>query len=493
MRTRTTLIAACAVLALAAPLRAAPPVKFFEAHCVACHDADAKQGGLDLTSLKFTPTDPENAAKWVTIHDRVASGEMPPKKKPRPDAADLAAAVKAVRDDLIAAERKAAARDGRPQLRRLTRVEYENTIRDLFDLPGLPLQIDLPADGQVHGFDKNGDALDLSHVNLAKYFEAADRVLDVAIATRPRAPKPDKFRTSLAYPSGFVAHVLMHGDGVLLKNKKPDPDFPPAGAHEHIDQGAHERMGSFRSGASVGLFRTEDESFHPYFNEFVAIYPGRYKLTTPLWSFQWDKGKVLPSRGTEAARLSVVQLTGDGRGGGHPSTVLTYLDAPSITEKVHEVTTWLNPRETLGFNAASLAHAHTRGKDRAMGFTGPAIACDYFEIEGPIHDSWPPLGHRRLFGDLPIKEFDPKAHPGVRPPARNPDRQQLFMARNKPDPIPGLWTVHSEKPLDDADKLLADFLPRAFRRPVSADVRKQYVDRVADRLKAGDCFELAMR
>jgi hypothetical protein len=212
----------------------------------------------------------------------------------------------------------------------------------------------------------------------------------------------------------------MHGDGVLLKNKKPDPDFPPAGAHEHIDQGAHDRMGSFRSGATVGLFRTEDESFHPYFNEFVAIYPGRYKLTTPLWSFQWDKGKVLPSRGTEAARLSVVQLTGDGRGGGHPSTVLTYLDAPSITEKVHEVTTWLNPRETLGFNAASLAHAHTRGKDRAMGFTGPAIACDYFEIEGPIHDSWPPLGHRRLFGDLPIKEFDPKAHPGVRPPARNP-------------------------------------------------------------------------
>jgi mono/diheme cytochrome c family protein len=490
---RTTLLAACAALALPAAGSAAPPVKFFEAHCVSCHDADTKQGGLDITSLKFTPTNAENVAKWVTVHDRVASGEMPPKKKPRPAAADLAAAVKAVRDDLIAAEREVTARDGRPQLRRLTRVEYENTIRDLFDLPGLPLQIDLPADGQVHGFDKNGDALDLSHVNLAKYFEAADRVLDVAIATRPRAPKPDKFRTTLAYPSGFVAHVLMHGDGVLLKNKKADPDFPPAGAHDHLDQGAHERMGSFRNGASVGLFRTEDESFHPYFNEFVAIYPGRYKLTTPLWSFQWDKGKMLPARGTEAARLSVVQLTGDGRGGGHPSTVLTYLDAPSITEKVHEVTAWLNPRETLGFNAASLAHAHTRGKDRAMGFTGPAVACDYFEIEGPIHDAWPPLGHRRLFGDLPIKEFDPKANPAIRPPARSADRQQLFMARNKPDPVPGLWTVHSEKPLEDADKLMGDFLPRAFRRPVSADVRKQYVDRVADRLKLGDCFELAMR
>jgi hypothetical protein len=473
---------------------AAPPTKFFEAHCVSCHDAESKKGGLDLTALKFDPANAENVATWVKVHDRVAAGEMPPKSKPRPPAADIAAATKALHDDLVAAERKAVARDGKTRLRRLTRGEYENTVRDLFDLPGVPLQIDLPPDGQAHGFDRNADALDLSHVNLAKYLEAADRVLDVAIATRPRAPKADKFRTTLAYPSGFVAHVLMNGDGVLLKDKKPDPDFPPAGEHGHIDQGAHERMGSFRNGASVGLFRHEDESFHPYFNEWVTIYPGRYRLTTSLWSFQWDRGKVLPSRGTEAARLSVVQLVGDGRGGGHPSTVLGYYDAPSINEQKHSVVTWLNPRETIGFNTASLAPAaNYYKKDRAMGFTGPAIACDSFEVEGPLHDTWPPVGHKRLFGDLPIKPFDPKANPGVRPPPRTPDRQQLFTARNKPDPVEGVWTVASEKPLEDADRLLADFLPRAFRRPVSADVRKQYVGRVAGRLKAGDCFEVAMR
>ena len=46
--------------------------------------------------------------------------------------------------------------------------------------------------------------------------------------------------------------MLLHGDGVLLKNKKPDPDFPPAGAHMHLDQGRTERMGSFRNGSSVG-------------------------------------------------------------------------------------------------------------------------------------------------------------------------------------------------------------------------------------------------
>ncbi|OWK43627.1 DUF1592 domain-containing protein [Fimbriiglobus ruber] len=487
-------IAAVCLIAFVIPVsgRAGPPDKFFEAHCHGCHDAANKQGSLDLTALKFDPADADNLARWVTVHDRIAAGEMPPKRKPRPPADDATAVTKWLHDELVGAERKAAARDGRTRLRRLTRVEYENTIRDLFDLPGLLLQSDLPADGSVNGFDRNADALELSHVTLAKYLEAADRALDMAIATRPRPPAPIKQRISLANPHGFVAHVLLHGDGVLLKNKKPDPDFPPAGAHEHLDQGAHERMGSFHNGATVGLFRPEDESFSPYFNEFVAIYPGRYRLATSLWSFAWDKGEVKPSRGTEAARLSIVQLVGDGRGGGHPSTVLGYFDAPSLNEQKHEVVTWLNPRETIGFNAASLAAAHTRGPKRALGFTGPGIACDYLDVEGPLHNTWPPTGHKRLFGDLPIREFKPAEHPGVHAPKRMPDRQQL-MGKNKPDPVDGIWTATSDQPLVDADKLLASFLPRAFRRPVADEVRKEYIALVDNRLKAGDAFETAMR
>jgi len=473
------------LLLISSPLHAAPPTAFLDAHCASCHDSGTKKGGLDLTAAL-------DAAGWVKVHDRMAAGEMPPKGRPRPPAADLAAAVNAIRGDLVAAEKAAAATDGRTRLRRLTRAEYENTVRDLLDLPGLLLQADLPPDGQAHGFDRNADALDLSHVTLARYLEAADRALDMAVATRPRAPVAIKQRISLANPHGFVAHVLMNGDGVMLKNKQPDPDFPPAGEHGHIDQGAHERMGSFRSGSSVGLFRHEDESFHPYFNEFVAVYPGRYRLTTSLWAFGWDQGKVVPARGTEAVRLSIVQLVGDGRGGGHPSTVLGHYDAPPMAEQVHVVKTWLNPRETIGYNTASLAPtANYFKKRRAMEFTGPGIACDYLDVEGPLHESWPPLGHKRLFGDIPITLFDTKS--SVRPPPRRPDRQQLFMGKNKADPVEGLWTVSTARPLEDADKLLADFLPRAFRRPVGADTRKSYVDRVADRLKANDSFEVAMR
>jgi hypothetical protein len=474
------------------PSAHAQPTAFFEAHCYSCHDGTAKKGGLDLSALKSDLANAENFARWVKVHDRIESGEMPPKNKTRPAAADTKAALQSLNAMLVKAEQVKLA-GGRTGARRLTRVEYEYTVRDLFDLPGINLQGELPADGTAHGFDNNSDALDISHVNLAKYLEAADRALDMAIATQPRPPSIVKQRISLANPHGFVAHVLLHGDGVLLKNRQPDPDFPPAGAHMHIDQGAHERMGSFRNGASVGLFRPEDESFHPYFNEFVTIYPGRYRICTSLWAFQWDKGKVLPARGTEAGRLSVVELTGDGRGGGHPSTVLGYYDAPSLQEKVHDFVTWLNTRETIGFNAASLAHAHTRGKDRAMGFTGPGIACDYLDIEGPLHDVWPPKSHQHLFGDLPLAEFKPADNPMVRAPKHKLVRQEMFMGKNRPDPPAGLWTVKSEQPLDDADRLLAKFLPRAFRRPVDIETRKQYVAKVAERLKAGDCFETAMR
>jgi cytochrome c551/c552 len=464
--------------------------KFFNAHCTSCHDADTNAGGLDLTSFRQDFANQENFARWVKIHDRIESGEMPPKKEPRPKADEVAAITKSLRTDLIAAEQKKLT-EGRTGVRRLTRAEYENTMRDLFDMPGIALYGSLPADGSAHGFDKNSDALDISHVNLAKYVEAADHVLDLAIAMQPDTPAMQKQRISLARN---VGHILGNGDAVLLKNKQPDPEYPPAGEQGHIDQGAHERIGSFNRDSSTGIFRHEDESFNPYFLDFAVLYPGRYRLTASFFSFGWDKGKVVPNRGTEAARLSAVQLSQDGRHGGHPSYVLGYYAAPSLESREHEFVHWLNYKETIGFNAASLAPAvNYSRKGRAMAFTGPGIAVDWLDIEGPLHDTWPPASHKTLFGELPIVEFKPADHPNVKPPKRKLLRQEIGAAKNRPLPTVGIWTVQSEQPLVDADQLLAAFLPKAFRRPVPAEVRQAYVAKVDERLQAGDNFELAMR
>ncbi len=464
---------------------------FLEHACAECHDAETRKGGFDLGTATGDFAKSEVFARWVKVFDRLDAGEMPPKKsKTRPAAQEVGDFLKWLRQSLLAAERIRESAEGRTPLRRLTRAEYENTVRDLFDLPGIPLMNGLPADGSAHGFDKNSDALDISHVNLAKYVEAADQTLDMAIATQPKPPLMQRYHISLAKNCG---HILGNGDGVLLKDMKPDPEYPPAGEQGHIDQGAHERVGSFTHGSAVGLFRHEDESFKAYFYDFAALYPGRYRLRLSVWSFGWDKGAVLPARGTEAARLSVVQLSEDGRGTGHPSYVLGYFDAPSLKPQLHELVTWLNFKDAIGFNTASLAPvANYSRKGRAMAFTGPGIACDWLDVEGPMHEVWPPPSHRLLFGDLPLAEFKAVARPGAHPPLRRSIRQET-QAPNRPDPESGLWTVDSADPLGDADRLLAAFLPRAFRRPVAPATRMAYVAKVGERLKTGDCFESAMR
>lgn len=476
------------------PVQAAdvPDTAYFERHCFDCHNENAPAGGLDLAGLKLDLSKTENFDRWVKVYDRIDSGEMPPPKKPRPPAADTVLVKQWLHQSLVAADRTRLGTEGRTPLRRLTRVEYENTVRDLLDLPGIPLQNGLPTDGSAHGFDKNSDALDISHVNLAKYLEAADLALNMAIATQPQPPTSTTRRVSLA-DVYIVRLILGNGDAVLLKDKQPDAKFPPAG-EEAVDLAAADKNGAFNNGSTVGVFRHEDESFNPYYQSFTTLYPGRYRIRASFWSYHWDKGTVLPARGTEAARLSVVQLSELGRGGGYPSYVLGYFDAPSLEPTVHELVTWLNFKETLAFNAASLAFVvNYNRKGRAMAFTGPGIANDWLEVEGPLHEIWPPPGHRALFGELPIVEFKPEALPGVRAPKRHSLRQEILGAKNQPDPSAGLWTVQSDQPLIDAERLLADFLPKAFRRPVKAEVRQAYVAKVDERLKAGDCFELALR
>jgi len=194
-RTRTRLFSMrkvlVALLAVAAPVSAfaARAPVFFEKHCFDCHDAESRKGNLDLTSLKTDFADVDTFRRWVKIYDRIRTGEMPPKKvTDRPTAGELEGVTCWLLAILTQADKARLDAEGRTGIRRLTRAEYENTIRDLFDMPGIALQGMLPADGSAHGFDKNYEALDISHVNMAKYDEAADAALDMAIATQPKPP-----------------------------------------------------------------------------------------------------------------------------------------------------------------------------------------------------------------------------------------------------------------------------------------------------------------
>src|SRR3954453_8755092 len=60
--------------------------EFFNKHCADCHDASAKEGGLDLAALSRDQSDGETLRRWVRIYDRVSAGEMPPKDARQPQA-----------------------------------------------------------------------------------------------------------------------------------------------------------------------------------------------------------------------------------------------------------------------------------------------------------------------------------------------------------------------------------------------------------------------
>src|SRR6266540_5812183 len=103
---RFSLLLASASAAAAAAAADLPPGvgKFVERHCSECHDAETKKGGLDLTGLKFDLANPTNFSTWVTVHDRVEHGEMPPKKKARPEPAELESFTKTLSSSLVSAE-----------------------------------------------------------------------------------------------------------------------------------------------------------------------------------------------------------------------------------------------------------------------------------------------------------------------------------------------------------------------------------------------------
>ncbi|WP_206292618.1 DUF1592 domain-containing protein [Humisphaera borealis] len=467
---------------------APPPAAFLEQHCYSCHDGDAKKGGIDLTALKLQLDDRDAFQTWVKVHDAVANGDMPPKKKPRPSEADSSRFLADLDKALVAADESRIARQGRATFRRLTRVEYENAVRDLLDLPHLEIKEILPADGSRHGFDKVGEALDLSHVQLARYLEAADRALDAAIATRVTPPPVVKRRI---YPTeSFKFHMnLKLGSAILLKDGQPDPIWPVAKEkHDAPDMATIKSPDFFKLKQSVALLTPNLEGWLKSMT-FAPMFAGKYRLRLSTWSFHWNAGKIEPLPAPQAVRLYV-----------HPRT-LGYFDAPSLAPTVHEITPWLEMGDEVIFDPASFFWTGLQIHQRKGGgglHVGPAVVVDWMEVEGPLYEQWPPESHRRLFGDLPLKPFD--AATGLKPPTHAAPVQKLGYGWPKPWEIPPgdskpqpLVTVASPAPLEDAKRLLANFLPRAFRRDVSDAEIMRYVGLVQQRLEKKDCFELAMR
>ncbi|MEM9157418.1 MAG: DUF1592 domain-containing protein [Verrucomicrobiota bacterium] len=149
---------------------------FLERHCLDCHDDTESKADLNLWDLEFNLKDPNTFATWQRVYERISNGEMPPAKKRRPGADELAELLPALKKPLLTADRKDAQENGRVRSRRLTRREYEHTLHDLLGID-LPLQELLPEDPASHGFETVSAGQQLSYHLLARYLDLADLAL----------------------------------------------------------------------------------------------------------------------------------------------------------------------------------------------------------------------------------------------------------------------------------------------------------------------------
>ncbi len=261
---------------LTGPLRT-----FLDGHCVGCHDGETKKGGLDLDTMAFEPGNPRNFAGWVKVFERVCAGEMPPKKSVRPDPKEVDSFSRGLSSTLTTAERERVARDGRAGRRRLNRLEYENVLRDLLSAPWLEVKEMLPEDGVAHRFNKVGDALDVSHVQMARYLVAADYALRQAMAAQVDRPPSKTVRYYARDQSSFSGKFKYS-----VFNSAPErATFPTLGSKAQPDVRSGKDPVTVgpadperREQEGVGLVCGAYEPIEPKFNAFRAPSTGRYRL-----------------------------------------------------------------------------------------------------------------------------------------------------------------------------------------------------------------------
>jgi hypothetical protein len=490
----------------------------------------SRKGGLDLTRLSFEPTNENNFAAWVKVHDRVSAGEMPPKKKPRPEAAELLTFVNGLASTLTSAERAAIATNGRAMKRRLNRYEYENTLRDLLDVPWIQIKDRLPEDGEKHRYNKIGDALDVSHVQLARYMTVADYALRQTMSAQLERPPTATNRYYARNEFFLTASFRPRENGTLpdrlsfpVLDSRAQPDVragrAPVSSPETREREAVGKVSSIFSDAGGYSW-----------SQFRAPVAGRYRLRFKGYTIWVSGGGIsrwfYEGFGDEKAPLYYLPLwhrpnldeVWPGRrdepmgvyassaGQNRPLGEFDFKPEPTV----QEVEVLLAAGEIIRTDGMRLFRARVNGSDeqyinplaRPDGMPGYAI--QWMEVEGPLHDGSWGAGYRRIFGALTMKRLG-EGEAGVALEVVPPPPVGGFGGRGAGAGFGGRGRrggrsslrevkveVVTENPQNDAERLLRSFVRRAYRRPVSEAEMQLFLDLFKNQFEQGLGFGKSM-
>ena len=396
------------------------PSVFLTSHCLKCHGPDKQKGDFRVDKLEWPIASAARAEEWRVVAERVTAGEMPPKKETaQPSTQDVSAAVAAINTELGRAAVAFKDQIGSDgAFRRLNRTQFQNTLNDLFG-KHTDLASMLPRDATgAFGLDRIGSALHMSGEQIQNYMAVAEYAL---LSALPRT-------TDLAKPE------LKKGVGsprITSRNFEKKIDEPRKDLKVHPDGG-------------VISFRGEIE-----FPEFKASTAGRYRYTFRVAHAAYQS----PERSVYSRIVS-------------GETTLVFLESKPGAPVTQEFEIWVPE----GANQLKIQPIFEFAKSRYSMDLNKAngVWIQSLEWEGPFVDEWPPRGRMALFSDLPMKErgssgrfFADKAPHG---------REYKSVAAT------------STNPAADANTLLAAFLPKAFRRPVTAEEVAKFVKIVTNQM-----------
>ena len=451
---------------------------FVATHCFDCHDDATHKGKLSLESLSDEITD-GNARQWLKVLEQIERRNMPPADEDQPTPAERHAVELALEAKLVA--QAGAQPTSRPaMLRRLNRVEYRDTVRDLLqlNLGSFDPTREFPDDNRAHGFSSNGEKLVTSSFLLRQYLEAAAQLVGRAVHFEPQ---PAAQHWNLLPPFDRTSGSFTRSEAAYFAKvaKQPQPyqsiieaarDAPKMGYHPLDDL----RDGVPASGWYHLRIRAEAKFRHADFDLKKFHFPPGNDPTEPirlslftgtLEGIDRENKEVVDYAATHQQLgerlLATWDLPDDGPtwldcrvwlDRGHFPR-LVYPNGPSDSNNrlfhyfVENKYTLLNKEQLARYEQDAV-----RGDNgnTPMWFESPRILISKIEIDGPLNDVWPPASHRVIFGD------------------------QLYES-------------------SAADEVLQRFAARAWRRPVDADEVKPVVELVRAAEKSGQAPQAAIQ
>ena len=419
---------------------------FFEKHCSECHLGERSEGNFRLDkSIPFDFKDAAVRRTWAEVVNVLNSHSMPPEENPKPEIEKVAAVVDWITEQIGQAELQL--RENAVVMRRLNRIEYKNTIRDLvgidFDISGFP------QDPPANGFDNVGSALSLSPMQLELYLDAARQIMDLAIVD---GPKPESIRWRFEIDSG-------DSDSNRVK----------------LEDGQKPIVNGGKNPVEDGFKRVHHNSWDRVLNvrDFAMKHPGQYVVRIRAAGSRPNREQVVASAKAFLDKRFDEQMEKNPKGerwhrssrdndlihfetdrrydygpvrmkliqdlGGQPKPIAEMdvpqsKDSPNIFEIPVAFTT---QRAGLSIEYAysiprALENFWFQTNDR---FERPELFVDWIEIEGPNYPNWPPASHTML--------------------------------------LPEAITDENEATL--VESTIGRFVRRAFRRPVSRAEAAPYV------------------